>query len=84
MQLQGASGIQPFQLQKVGPISVYSRDSADLIAILEERQSTSSEHMFQFVALAAIRVVRATPRKAHVCNLRDWWIWQSMIWENMD
>jgi len=57
MQLQGASGIQPFQLQKVGPINVYSKDSADLIAILEERQSTSSEHMFQSVAFAAIRVV---------------------------
>ena len=57
MQLQGASGIQPFQLQKVSSISVYAKESANWIAILEERQSTSSEHMFQFVALAAVRVV---------------------------
>ena len=57
MQLQGASGIQPFQLQKVSSISVYAKESANWIAILEERQSTSSEHMFQFVALAAVRIV---------------------------
>ena len=37
MQLQGASGIQPFQLQKVSSISVYAKDSANWIAILEER-----------------------------------------------
>ena len=77
-QLIGASGVQPFQIQKVSTRQ-QSRDSElTSSAVFERRQFTSSEHLFQLAAPAQVRVIRAVAREATVCRIRDRRIWQGL------
>lgn len=67
-QLQGASGIQPFQIQQVSSPGSARSSTHSLIAVQQRRQLAASQHLLQSSSTAKVRVLREPEGAIVVCN----------------